>query len=218
MLGVIYQDVKPENILVREDGNIMLSDFDLSLRCAVNPTLLTPSSSIMEPTKNFPGPCAESPCIDPFCLQPSWVQVSCFSSMLLVAEPTIARSNSFIIKGEGHGSVVYWWTFGIFLYELLFGKTPFKGLGNEETLVNVAKDLIRGLLVKDPKKHLGLERGAAEIKQHPFFEGLNWALIWCAIPPELPKFCDLEVPFMLSQENKRLEFKSIGGHLEFKLF
>nr|DAD36050.1 TPA_asm: hypothetical protein HUJ06_006690 [Nelumbo nucifera] len=42
-----------------------------------------------------------------------------------------------IIKGEGHGSVVDWWTFEIFLYKLLFGKTPFKGLGNEETLANV---------------------------------------------------------------------------------
>ncbi|XP_010244052.1 PREDICTED: serine/threonine-protein kinase D6PKL2-like [Nelumbo nucifera] len=267
MLGVIYRDLKPENILVREDGHIMLSDFDLSLRCAVNPTLLTSSSSIMEPTKNFSGPCAESPCIDPFCLQPSWAQVSCFSPRLisataktrklksdlaaqvsplpqLVAEPTTARSNSFvgtheylapeIIKGEGHGSAVDWWTFGIFLYELIFGKTPFKGLGNEETLANVviqslkfpespmvsfqAKDLIRGLLVKDPENRLGSERGAAEIKQHPFFEGLNWALIRCAIPPELPKFCDLGVPFMLSQESKRLEFKSTGGHLEFELF
>lgn len=31
MLGVVYRDLKPENVLVREDGHIMLSDFDLSL-------------------------------------------------------------------------------------------------------------------------------------------------------------------------------------------
>ncbi|MCE0482482.1 hypothetical protein HAX54_041279 [Datura stramonium] len=76
-----------------------------------------------------------------------------------------------IIRGDGHGSAVDWWTFGIFLYELLHGKTPFKGNGNRETLFNVvgqplkfpegsavsfaAKDLIRGLLVKDPQKRLG---------------------------------------------------------------
>ena len=40
MMGVVYRDLKPENVLVREDGHIMLSDFDLSLRCAVNPSLI----------------------------------------------------------------------------------------------------------------------------------------------------------------------------------
>lgn len=40
MMGVVYRDLKPENVLVREDGHIMLSDFDLSLRCVVNPSLI----------------------------------------------------------------------------------------------------------------------------------------------------------------------------------
>lgn len=136
----------------------------------------------------------------------------------LIAEPTDARSMSFvgtheylapeIIKGEGHGSAVDWWTFGIFLYELLFGKTPFKGSGNRATLFNVvgqplrfpefpvvsfsARDLIRGLLVKEPQHRLAYKRGATEIKQHPFFEGVNWALIRCASPPEIPRPVVLE--------------------------
>ncbi|KAF8395364.1 hypothetical protein HHK36_019310 [Tetracentron sinense] len=267
MLGVVYRDLKPENILVREDGHIMLSDFDLSLRCTVNPTLVKSSSSVVEPTKKISSPCAESSCIDPFCIQPSW-QVPCFTPRLvsaaaktrklksdlaaqvgplpqLVAEPTSARSNSFvgtheylapeIIKGEGHGSAVDWWTFGIFLYELLYGKTPFKGSGNEDTLTNVvsqslkypesplvsfqARDLIRGLLIKDPENRLGSVKGATEIKQHLFFQGLNWALIRCAIPPELPKFCD-GISALASQkkEGKCLELRATGEHLEFELF
>lgn len=133
----------------------------------------------------------------------------------LIAEPTSARSMSFvgtheylapeIIKGDGHGSAVDWWTFGIFLYELLFGKTPFKGSGNRATLFNVvgqplkfpesatgqvsfaARDLIRGLLVKEPVHRLASKRGAGEIKAHPFFEGVNWALIRCTSPPEVPR-------------------------------
>ncbi|KAK9149551.1 hypothetical protein Scep_008308 [Stephania cephalantha] len=271
MLGVVYRDLKPENILVREDGHIMLSDFDLSLRCTVSPTLLKSSSSIVEPAKKLTGPCAESSCIDPFCLQPSWAQASCFSPRLvstpakarkpkpkselaaqvtplpqLVAEPTSARSNSFvgtheylapeIIKGDGHGSAVDWWTFGVFLYELLYGKTPFKGSGNEETLANVvtqclkfpddrivsfqARDLIRGLLVKEPDNRMGSVRGAAEIKQHQFFEGLNWALIRCAIPPELPKSFEAAVIAAAPKKNtaKTLEFKANGKHVEFELF
>lgn len=266
MLGIVYRDLKPENILVREDGHIMLTDFDLSLRCTVSPTLLE-SSFIAEPAK-VSGPCTESRCIEPFCVEPA-CRVPCFSPRIspasvktrkakvdigshvrslpqLVAEPTDARSNSFvgtheylapeIIKGEGHGAAVDWWTFGIFLYELLYGKTPFKGPGNEETLANVvlqslkfpespfvsfqAQDLIKGLLVKEPENRLGSEKGAAEIKQHPFFQGLNWALIRCAVPPELPESFEYGVKNMGAPEMKSgyLNFKATAEHLEFELF
>lgn len=159
----------------------------------------------------------------------------------LVVEPTSARSNSFvgtheylapeIIKGEGHGNAVDWWTFGIFLFELLYGRTPFKGSGNEDTLANVvskslkfpnspmvsfqARDLIRGLLVKDPENRLGSVKGAAEIKQHPFFEGLNWALIRCTIPPEMPKCCDVgsSAP-SASQKQESVKCKELEGTSE----
>ncbi|XP_047323843.1 serine/threonine-protein kinase KIPK2-like [Impatiens glandulifera] len=233
MLGVVYRDLKPENVLVREDGHIMLADFDLSLRCAVNPTLVKSSSS--PKTRSTSIPCSDASCImHPLCLQPSW-QVPCFTPKFLsitsksqklratdlatqslpqlVVEPTTARSNSFvgtheylapeIVKGDGHGSAVDWWTFGIFMFELLYGKTPFKGPTTEDTLANSvslslkfpefptisshARGMIRGLLVKDPENRLGSGKGAAEIKMHPFFQGLNWALVRCETPPEIPK-------------------------------
>ncbi|MBA0666043.1 hypothetical protein Goklo_002500 [Gossypium klotzschianum] len=238
MLGIIYRDLKPENVLVREDGHIMLSDFDLSLRCSVSPTLVKSSNLTLESKSS--AYCAQPACIEPTCvMQPDCIQPACFGPRFfsskskkekkskvknetshqvsplpeLIAEPTNARSMSFvgtheylapeIIKGEGHGSAVDWWTFGIFLYELLFGKTPFKGAGNRATLFNVvgqplrfpeypsvsfaAKDLIRGLLVKEPQHRLAYRRGATEIKQHPFFQSVNWALIRCANPPDVPK-------------------------------
>lgn len=263
MLGIVYRDLKPENILVREDGHIMLTDFDLSLRCSVNPTLVKSSTLALDPPR-MSGPCAGSNCIDPFCAGPT-CEVSCFNPHFspaaararklkaeaanrarslpqLVAEPTEARSNSFvgtheylapeIIKGEGHGSAVDWWTFGVFLYELLYGKTPFKGAENEETLANVvlqnlkfphtpivsfqAWDLIRGLLVKEPENRLGTETGAAEIKRHPFFDGLNWALIRCAIPPEIPEFYEAGTEQPVGK--RFLECGGDGEHLEFELF
>ncbi|XP_021277923.1 serine/threonine-protein kinase D6PKL1-like [Herrania umbratica] len=167
----------------------------------------------------------------------------------LVVEPTSARSNSFvgtheylapeIIKGEGHGNAVDWWTFGIFLFELMYGKTPFKGTGNDETLSNVvshslrfpsspivsfhARDLIRGLLVKEPENRLGSVKGAAEIKQHPFFEGLNWALIRCATPPEMPRFFDtgICVPTAALQKKDSSRGEELQGtedHMEFDMF
>uniref|UniRef100_A0A0E0LYY9 non-specific serine/threonine protein kinase n=1 Tax=Oryza punctata TaxID=4537 RepID=A0A0E0LYY9_ORYPU len=271
MLGIIYRDLKPENVLVREDGHIMLSDFDLSLRCAVSPTLLKSSNPGVDPNqKGNPSYCAQPVCIEPACIQPSCVTTTtCFSPRFfsskskkekkaktdiasqvrplpeLVAEPTDARSMSFvgtheylapeIIKGEGHGSAVDWWTFGIFLYELLFGKTPFKGSGNRATLFNVvgqslrfpespvvsfaAKDLIRGLLIKEPQHRLAYKRGATEIKQHPFFEGVNWALIRCATPPDIPK--PVEIPRSVastSQKATTTAEKGSDNYLEFDFF
>ncbi|KAH7545403.1 serine/threonine-protein kinase D6PKL2 [Ziziphus jujuba] len=268
MLGIVYRDLKPENVLVREDGHIMLSDFDLSLRCAVSPTLVKTSSMDSEPLRKNPVYCVQPACIEPSCIQPSCVApTTCFSPRLfsskskkdrkpknevgnqvsplpeLIAEPTDARSMSFvgtheylapeIIKGEGHGSAVDWWTFGIFLYELLFGKTPFKGSGNRATLFNVvgqplrfpespvvsfaARDLIRGLLVKEPQHRLAYKRGATEIKQHPFFEGVNWALIRCATPPEIPRPVEIErIPAPTASSSEKAPAPTIIGAAEQK--
>ncbi|KAG8071668.1 hypothetical protein GUJ93_ZPchr0006g43508 [Zizania palustris] len=266
MLGVVYRDLKPENVLVRDDGHIMLSDFDLSLRCAVSPTLIRAWASDGDPRR-----AGGSFCVQPACMEPSSVciQPACFMPKLfgqrskkqgggrkprselgqggatmpeLVAEPTAARSMSFvgtheylapeIIKGEGHGSAVDWWTFGIFLHELLYGKTPFKGSGNRATLFNVvgqqlrfpetpstsyaSRDLIRGLLVKEPQHRLGVKRGATEIKQHPFFEGVNWALIRCSTPPEVPRHVEAELPAKYGVVDA--EVKTGGKYLDFEFF
>ncbi|KAK4548707.1 hypothetical protein RGQ29_032771 [Quercus rubra] len=210
MMGVVYRDLKPENVLVREDGHIMLSDFDLSLRCYVNPTLV---QSSVDPSCRISSYCIQPSCIDPACKLPprffnskitkarSERMTNADSLPVLIAEPTSARSMSFvgtheylapeIIRGDGHGSAVDWWTFGIFLYELLHGRTPFKGNGNRETLFNVVGQPLKFPDGSRPTKETRIQRGATEIKQHPFFESVNWALIRSTHPPEIPKPIDL---------------------------
>ncbi|XVE53405.1 hypothetical protein DITRI_Ditri03aG0000300 [Diplodiscus trichospermus] len=246
MLGIVYRDLKPENVLVRDEGHIMLSDFDLSLRCSVSPTLVK-SSSIHQTSNNggTTGILDTDYAVMHGCMQPSTFfprilpskknrkSKSDFGLFVggtmpeLMAEPTNVRSMSFvgtheylapeIIRGEGHGSAVDWWTFGIFLYELLHGTTPFKGQGNRATLFNVvgqplrfpetpqvsfvARDLIRGLLVKEPHKRIACKRGATEIKQHPFFEGVNWALVRSSMPPHIPE--PLDFSHFAINENKK---------------
>ncbi|XP_061607190.1 ribosomal protein S6 kinase alpha-4 isoform X2 [Phyllopteryx taeniolatus] len=99
-----------------------------------------------------------------------------------------------IIRGKtGHGKSVDWWSLGILMFELLTGASPFtlEGERNSQSEVSkrilrcdppfpsvigaTAQDLLRKLLVKDPHKRLGSgPRGAADIKNHAFFKGLNW--------------------------------------------
>ncbi|KAJ6346310.1 hypothetical protein OIU78_008859 [Salix suchowensis] len=236
MMGIVYRDLKPENVLVRSDGHIMLTDFDLSLKCddsTSTPQIISDKKYAATAPKNdylFDHPSyTSSSCILPNCIVPA---VSCFHPRRkrkkkmgnrggpeFVAEPVDVRSMSFvgtheylapeIVSGEGHGSPVDWWTLGIFMFELFYGVTPFRGVDHELTLANVvaralefpkepavpatAKDLISQLLVKDPARRMGSTMGASTVKHHPFFQGVNWALLRCTRPPYVPPTFSREV-------------------------
>ena len=86
------------------------------------------------------------------------------------------------------------WAFGVILYLFFFGKTPFKAKTEQETLDNIknvkynfdeddndknipeeVKDLISKILIKDPSKRIGYNSyDYTEIKNHPFFKGINF--------------------------------------------
>ncbi|XP_049934272.1 uncharacterized protein LOC116256790 isoform X2 [Nymphaea colorata] len=185
-LGVIYRDLKPENILLQRDGHILLTDFDLSFLTSCKPQIVRNSLKAKKRRSRNEIP-------------PTFL-----------AEPT-TQSNSFvgteeyiapeIITGTGHSSAIDWWALGILLYEMLYGRTPFRGKNRQKTFANIlhkdltfpssvpvsleARQLIHRLLHRDPISRLGSNGGANEIKQHPFFRGINWPLIRCMMPPQL---------------------------------
>ncbi|CAF1698555.1 BnaC03g12530D [Brassica napus] len=188
-LGIVYRDLKPENILLKKDGHIVLADFDLSFMTSCTPQLIVPPA----PNKRRRSSSSKSRALPTF-----------------VAEP-ITKSNSFvgteeyiapeIITGAGHTSAIDWWALGILLYEMLYGRTPFRGKNRQKTFANilhkdltfpssipvslVGRQLINMLLNRDPRKRLGTKGGANEIKQHAFFRGINWPLIRDMVPPPL---------------------------------
>ncbi|KAJ3674539.1 hypothetical protein LUZ60_005155 [Juncus effusus] len=213
MLGIVYRDLKPENILIRSDGHIMLSDFDLSLEStsspsieSVDPITTTTTTPSCLPDHLFRSKKTHSGRSTPFTA----------TFRRFVAEPVSARSSSFVgtheyvspevASGGSHGSSVDWWSYGVFLYELMYGRTPFVGSSNNVTLRNIvkkplvfppasspvgqvesaARDLISGLLNKDPMTRLGSKRGAADVKAHNFFKGINFALLRTYRPPIVP--------------------------------
>nr|AML79270.1 putative LOV domain-containing protein [Cercocarpus ledifolius] len=185
-LGIIYRDLKPENILLQKDGHIVLTDFDLSFMTSCKPQIIR-----HQMPKNRRRSRSQPP--------PTFF-----------AEP-ITQSNSFvgteeyiapeIITGANHSSAIDWWALGILLYEMLYGRTPFRGKNRQRTFANIlhkdltfpssipvslpARQLINALLQRDPASRLGSNAGANEIKEHPFFRGINWPLIRCMSPPPL---------------------------------
>jgi protein-serine/threonine kinase len=182
MMGFIYRDLKPENLLLDGSGHVMLTDFDLSKQSVtpVNPKVVTQMLTGKMKLDTRP---------------------SVITNSFVGTEEYIAPE---VIEGYGHTSSVDWWTFGILLYEMLYGKTPFRGRTREHTFDHIlhkssikfpenpvtsreAKNLVKKLLEKDPRKRLGSDHGAADIKEHPFFKGkVNWALIRNQAPPIIP--------------------------------
>ncbi|CAK9270620.1 unnamed protein product [Sphagnum jensenii] len=192
-VGVVYRDLKPENVLLQANGHIQLTDFDLSFLTTSRPQIVIPE---VPPGRSRKHKAPQLP--------------------VFVAEP-VTPSNSFvgteeyiapeIITGQGHSSAVDWWALGILMYEMLYGRTPFRGRNRQKTFTNILeKDLtfpasipvslvvrhfMRALLQRDPSKRLGSRRGANDIKAHPFLRGIDWPLIRHVVPPPLDAPLDL---------------------------
>lgn len=215
LMGFIYRDLKPENILLHQSGHIMLSDFDLSKQSknAANPEFISSTKS----STSLPQ-LDTNACINGF-----------RTNSFVGTEEYIAPE---VIWGKGHTSAVDWWTLGIFIYEMLFGITPFKGSTRNQTFSNILKNeiqfpdynqissncksLIRKLLIKDEAKRLGSHSGASEIKSHPFFKNTQWALLRNQKPPMIPVINHKRKPTAGSNKSNKASNNSSMGTLRSK--
>ena len=148
--GIVYRDLKPENILMDEDGYLKLADFGMAKKLKDDEKAMS------------------------FCGTPEYLAPE-------------------IITMEGHDKNADWWSFGILLFEMLCGLPPFyvENLDKMYELIKTssvkfpkrislsddAKDIIKKLLEKDPKKRLGSSKGIEEIKSHPFFASIDFDMI-----------------------------------------
>lgn len=143
--GFVYRDLKPENLLIDNNGYIKMTDFGFAKSL---------TSGVKSGT--FAG--------TPEYLAPE------------------------IILNRGHDKAVDLWAYGIFIYELLNGRTPFRSNDPSymKTYNNIlsgldivifpahnsqkAKSLITKLLKKAPSERLGIE----DIRAHKWYAEFDW--------------------------------------------
>ncbi|KAF8635922.1 hypothetical protein AX15_000099 [Amanita polypyramis BW_CC] len=145
--GIIYRDLKLDNILLTLDGHVKVADYGL-------------------------------------CKEDMWygntTSTFCGTPEFMAPE---------ILLEQRYGRAVDWWAFGVLMYEMLLGQSPFRGDDEDEifdailedeplypiTMPRDAVSILQKLLTKDPNRRLGSgKEDAEEIKRQPFFKDVNW--------------------------------------------
>ncbi|XP_029550321.1 protein kinase C delta type isoform X1 [Salmo trutta] len=153
--GIIYRDLKLDNVMLDRDGHIKIADFGMCKENMFGENRATT-----------------------FCGTPDYIAPE-------------------ILLGQKYTFSVDWWSFGVLVYEMLIGQSPFQGDDEEELFESIrmdvphypgwltkeAKDLLERLFERDPINRLGV---VGNIQGHSFFKTLNW--------PALEKR-ELEPPF-----------------------
>ena len=142
--NILYRDLKPENILLDEIGHIKLTDFGLSK-----------IMNNIEKDKTY------TICGTPIYVAPE------------------------VLTGKGYDKLVDWWSLGVLLYEFLAGYSPYREAKNCPDIKIYKKKLKQDPLISDtafdlitklcqPYVRLRLGRNVKDIKNHKFFESIDW--------------------------------------------
>ena len=146
-MGVIYRDLKPDNILLNANGHIKITDFglakeegpegDLAYTFAGTPEYLAPE----------------------ILLGKGHTHVADYWSLGVLIFEMLSGRTPFAVPSGNVTEVIQ---------KILENKPKIPAYFNEPAI-----DLIEKLLTTDPMKRLGVN-GTAEIKSHRFFKEINW--------------------------------------------
>ncbi|KAK9914085.1 hypothetical protein M0R45_037883 [Rubus argutus] len=177
-LNVIHRDLKPDNLLIGQDGHIKLTDFGLS------------KVGLISSTDDLSGPSVSNTGF----VQDDEPKTQSSSERAQRQKHSVVGTPDYlapeILLGMGHSATADWWSVGVILFELLVGIPPFNAELPQQIFNNIinrdipwpkvpeemsyeAYDLIDKLLTENPVQRLGAT-GAREVKQHSFFKDINW--------------------------------------------
>ncbi|XP_075895982.1 rhodopsin kinase GRK1-like [Nelusetta ayraudi] len=162
---IIYRDLKPENVLLDNDGNVRISDLGLAVELKEGKTM----------TKGYAGTPGYMP---PEMLKGEKYDYSVdYFTLGVTLFEFLAAKNPFRNRGEKVER------------EEMKERMLTRVVDYPEGFSENAKSLCEGLLAREVDKRMGFKNGCCdEIRAHPFFSDINWRKLNAGIlpPPFVP--------------------------------